>query len=363
MPFSLSRFLSPLLLPALSLFGTGTVAQTVPGHPPAVMADQGPSRGVVEAVRLAGSARLAGYLLTNPSLPVGVRASGEGLLARVGHGARPTTWEGAVSVSPFLRYDANLNGGFPEDHVTVGGFRFEIAEADRAVSGPIAGVVLNYGGRAGLGGGTALEVRSSLMAGQALEHDLRKFAYSAEVCLRHMARRDLYLHGCLDAGGSRYELGRSDRTGARVGVTRILEGFGGVHELTLEGRFERDHGANPYERGLIAASLLSAMPGPVVWSARAELGQPVEGVLVTRARVQVGATFELMDRPTTVAVDWRRSAGGLFLGAPREDRTLTLSVSRPLSDRVRASLAFTRNDSNAAPYSRNTVDLGISMRF
>jgi hypothetical protein len=363
MPFSPTRLLSRLLLCALCAYGSAAGAQTVAGQVPSVMADVGPSQGVAEAVRLAGSPRMAGYLLTDPALPAAARASGERLLTRVGHGPDATPWEGAVSVSPFLRYDANLNGGFPEDHVMAGGFRFEIAEADRAVAGPIAGVVLSYGGRAGLGGGTALELRSSLMAGQALGHDLKKFAYSAEVCLRHMARRDLYLHGCLDAGGARYELGRSDRTGARFGVTRIHGGLGGVHELTLEGRVERDHGAHPYERGLVSVSLLSAMPGPVVWSARAELGQPVDGVLVSRARVQLGATFDLMDRPTTVAVDWRRSAGGLFLGAPREDRTLTLSVSRPLSDRVRASLALTRNDSTAAPYNRNTVDLGISMRF
>ena len=81
------------------------------------------------------------------------------------------------------------------------------------------------------------------------------------------------------------------------------------------------------------------------------------------ARFQLGATFKLMDRPTTVSVDWRRSSGGLFLGAPREDRTVTLSVSRPVSDRVRASLALTRNASSAAPYDRDTVDLGVSMRF
>ncbi|PTX52469.1 hypothetical protein IQ03_01278 [Gemmobacter caeni] len=363
MPFSPTRLLARLLFSALCAYGPAAGAQTLSGQIPAVMADPAPSRGVAEAVRLAGSPRMAGYLLTDPALPAHVRASGDRLLARVGHGPAATPWEGAVSVSPFLRYDANLNGGFPEDHIMAGGFRFEVAEADRAVAGPIAGAILSYGGRAGLGGGTALEFRSSLMAGHALEHDLKKVAYSAEVCLRHMARRDLYLHGCLDAGGSRYELGRSDRTGARIGVTRILGGLGGVHELTIEGRLERDHGVRPYERGLVALSLLSAMPGPVVWSARAELGQPVEGVLVTRARVQLGATFELMDRPTTVSVDWRRSTGGLFLGAPREDRTVTLSVSRPLSDRVRVSLALTRNASSAAPYDRNTVDLGVSMRF
>lgn len=319
--------------------------------------------GVAEAVRLSGSPRLAGFLLTGPDRPAAVRAAGERLLARVGHGAGATPGEGALSVSPFLRHDPNLNGGFPEDHVTVSGLRFEIAEADRAVSGPIAGVTLAYGWRAGLGGGTALELRSALTVGHALGHDLMKLSLGAEGCLRHMARRDLYLHGCVDASLARFELGRSERVGARVGLTHLFEGFGGAHELTVEGRVERSLGAQPYERGLLAVSLLSAMPGPVVWSARAELGQPVEGVLVTRARVQLGATFELMDRPTTVSVDWRRSAGGLFLGAPREDRTVTLSVSRPVSDRVRVSLALTRNASTAAPYDRNTVDLGVSMRF
>jgi hypothetical protein len=321
------------------------------------------SGGAAEAVRLSGSARMASFLLTAPDQPPAVRSAGVLLLGRTGHGPEATPWEGAVSVSPFLRHDPNLNGGFPDDHVMAGGLRFEIASADRAVSGPIFGVTLSYGGRAGLGGGAAVEFRASLMAGQALKRDLRKLAYSAEACLRQRARRDLYLHGCLDLGGARYALGRSDRAGARIGVSRTFGGAGGVHELTLEGRFERDRGARPYGRGLLAVSLLSAMPGPVVWSARAELGQPVEGVLVTRARVQLGATFELLDRPTTVSVDWRRSAGGLFLGAPREDRAVTLSVSRPVSDRVRVSLGLTRNASTAAPYDRNTIDLGVSMRF
>jgi hypothetical protein len=327
----------------------------------------GPARAqssdLAEAVRMSGSPRIAGYLLTDPARPAPVREAGDSLLARVGHGPAATPGQGAFSVSPFLRHDPNLNGGFPEDHVTVGGYRFEIAEEDQAVSGLIAGATLGYGWRQGLGGGTVLELRSTLMFGHALEHDLMKLSLSAEGCLRHMARRDLYLHACVDAGLSRFELGRSDRVGARVGVSRILEGFGGVHELTLEGRLERNLGVSPYERGILAVSVLSAMPGPVVWSARAELGQPVEGVLVTRTRVQLGATFELMDRPTTVALDWRRASGGLFLGKTREDHTVSLSVARPLTDRVRASVGLTRTMSSADPYDRSTLDLGVSLRF
>ena len=319
--------------------------------------------GLGEAVRLAGSPRLAGYVLTDPDLPAPVREAGGRLLSLIGHGPDRTPGEGAFSVSPFLRYDQNLNGGFPDDHVTVGGYRFEIGEADQAVAGPIAGATLSYGWRAGLGGGTALEVRSALTLGHALQHDLMKISFGVEGCLRHMARRDLYLHACVDAGGSRYELGRSERVAARVGVSRLMTGLGGAHELTLEGRLERNLGASPYERGVISASLLSAMPGPVVWSARAELGQPVEGVLVTRARVQIGATIKLMDRPTTVSVDWRLAKGGLFLGEPREDRSVTLSLSRPVTDRVRVSVAFNRNRSTAAPYDRDSVDLGVSLRF
>ena len=321
------------------------------------------SGGVAEAVRMSGSPRLAGFLLTGPEQPAAARAAGERLLARIGHGPGQTAGEGDLSVSPFLRYDPNLNGGFPEDHVTVGGYRFEIAERDRAVAGPIAGATLSYAWRAGLGGGTALELRSSLMIGHAIGHDLIKVSAGAEACLRRMARPDLHLHACLDAGLARFELGRSDRAGARVGVTRLVEAFGGAHELTLEGRLERDLGEAPYERGLVAVSALSAMPGPVVWSARAELGAPVGGVHLTRARLRIGATFALLDRPTTLSVDWRRSDGGLFLGAPREDRTLTVALSRPVTDRMRVTIGLTRNDSTAAPYDRDTVDLGVSLRF
>lgn len=319
--------------------------------------------GLGEAVRLSGSPRLAGYVLTDPDLPAPVRAAGERLLSRIGHGAEPTAGEGAFSASPFLRHDPNLNGGFPEDHVTVGGFRFEIAEEDQAVSGLIAGVTLSYGWRRGLGGGTAVELRSGLSLGHALEHDLMKASVGAEACVRHRASRDLYLHGCLDLAGSRFELGESRRVGARAGITRLMTGFGGAHELTFEGRVERQLDPTPYERGVLAVSLLSAMPGPVVWSARAEIGQPVEGVLVTRARITLGATFELMDRPTSVSLDWRQAEGGMFLGTPREDRAVTLSVSRPVSDRVRLSASFSRNMSSADPYDRDSLGLGVSMKF
>lgn len=319
--------------------------------------------GLGEAIRLSGSARLAGFVLTDPDLPAPVRAAGEGLLSRIGHGQAPTVGEGALSVSPFLRHDPNLNGGFPDDHIMAGGFRFEIAERDRAVSGLIAGVNLSYGWRRGLGGGTALELRSGLSFGRALEHNLNKGSVGAEACLRHQARRDLYLHGCLDLSGSRYELGETRRAGARIGVTRLMTGYGGAHELTFEGRVERQLDPTPYERGVIAASMISAMPGPVVYSARAELGAPVDGVLVTRYRLQLGATFELLDRPTRISLDWRQAEGGSFLGSERVDRTTTLSVSRPLTDRVRLSVSLTRNASSADPYDRDTLGVGVSMRF
>lgn len=319
--------------------------------------------GLGEAVRLSGSPRLAGFLLTDPDLPVAVRTAGEGLLSRTGHGEAPTVGEGAFSASPFLRYDPNLNGGFPEDHVSVGGLRFEVAEEDQAVSGLIAGVTLSYGWRRGLGGGTAFELRSALSLGRALEQDMVKGSFGAEGCLRHLARRDLYLYGCVDASLARFELGRSERVGARFGVTRLMTGFGGVHELTLEGRAERNLGSLPYDRGGVSLSLLSAMPGPVIYNVRAELGQPVDGVLVTRARVSLGATFELLDRPTSLSLDWRQAEGGTFLGVPREDRTVTLSASRPVTDRVRVSVSLTRNRSTADPYDRDGVGLGVAMRF
>lgn len=316
-----------------------------------------------EAVRLAGSPRLAGFVLTDPGLPARVRSAGERLLSQIDHGAGPTAGEGAFSAAPFLRFDPNLNGGFPEAHVTVGGLRFEIAEEDQAASGLIAGVNLSYGWRRGLGGGTALELRSALSLGHALERDLLKVSAGAEACLRHRARRDLYLHACLDAGGSRFELGESRHVGARVGVTRLMTGFGGAHELTFEGRVESALSQTRYDRGVLAVSLVSAMPGPVVYTARAELGQPVEGVLVARARVSLGATFELLDWPTSLSLDWRHAQGGRFLGETREDRTVTLSVSRPVSDRARLSLSLSRNASTADPYDGDSLGIGVSMRF
>lgn len=320
-------------------------------------------RGLGKAVRLSGSPRLAGYVLTAPGLPAPLRLAGEGLLSRIGHGAESTLGQGAFAASPFLRHDPNLNGGFPEDHVTVGVFRFEIAEKDQAVEGLIAGVNLSYGWRRGLGGGTALELRSGLSLGHALGHDLMKASVGAEGCLRHRASRDLYHHGCLDLGGSRFELGETRRVGVRAGITRLMTGFGGAHELSFEGRVERQLDPTPYERGLLAISLLSAMPGPVVWSARAEIGQPIDEVIVTRARVSLGATFELLDRPTSVSIDWRRAKGSMFLGTPREDLTTALSIARPISDRVRLSVSFTHNAANAAPYDRDTFSVGLAMSF
>ena len=64
---------------------------------------------------------------------------------------------------------------------------------------------------------------------------------------------------------------------------------------------------------------------------------------MARARVSLGATFELLDRPTSLSLDWRHAQGGRFLGKTREDRTVTLSVSRPVSDRARLSLSLSRN--------------------
>jgi len=318
---------------------------------------------VSKAVSLSGSPRLAGFVLTDPALSAPVRASGERLLARIGHGSDPMPGDGAISISPFLRYDPNMNGGFPEDHVMVGGFRFKIDEKDQAVEGLIAGVIISYGWRAGLGGRTALEVQSALSLGHGLEHDLKKVSSRAEGCIRHMARPDLYFHGCVDVGGARYDLGRSERAGARVAVSRILTGLDGVHELNLEGRVERALTPVEYERGILSASVISAMPGPVVWSGRAEWGQPVEGVLVSRTRLLLGATFELVGEPTSVLVDWNNSSGSVFLGVPREDQTLTLSFNRSVNRKVRLSAALTLNTSSIKPYNRKNIDLGISARY
>jgi hypothetical protein len=290
---------------------------------------------------------------------------GRDILLALGHAPWATPGHGDISVASFLRYDANLNGGFPDSSLSVGDLRFAIAEENRAVSGMLAGVSAFGSWRKGLGEGLALETSGFASLGAAPMHGFLKLSLAGEACLRKVTRIDRALHACLDGDHHSDDLGRSDRAGLRVGATAIVPAAGGLHEAGAEIRLDRHldvEGGGGAFQPVLSVSTVSAMPGSG-WFARADLGVPAGNFIVTRAALRVGSSWMMADRPVSVSVQWRRISGGRFMGEPRTDDEITLSAGLPLTEKVSLSVSVGRNLSTAAPFDRTIFDAGVSLHF
>jgi hypothetical protein len=343
--------------------GTALLAACIALAPATAHPDAG---DLLDAARFAGAPRLAAAVLLAPGATAEMREAGRDVLTDLGHAPWATPGRGAVSAAPFLRYDDNLNGGFPADAVVVQGRRFEIAEENRAVSGLIGGVAAFGGWRKGLGDGVALEVNGAASLGVAPMQGLVKASLAGEVCLRRMARIDLNMHACVDGDHQSHDLGRGDRVGVAFGGSRILAAFGALHEVRGEIRLDRHLDAATWGgvlQPILSIATTSILPGPSAWFARADLGAPAGEHLTMRSSLRLGRSWIMAERPVTLAAGWERSAGGRFLGEDRVDDLVTVSGSIALTDRISLHLSVGRTFSTAGPFDRTSIDGGVSFGF
>lgn len=319
-----------------------------------------------DALSLTGSQRLYVYGLSQPGMgrkAHEVRAKILGDMGFEGH-------VGSVSathfkVKPVLRYDNNVNGGFPADSVTVSGLTFTIDPTARRVSGLLAGIGVEGGFAMPLADGLALSTEVSAEYAGDFEHGLWKGRAQGQACLNKMVSTATWLDACAQAWYSGYELGDSRGVGASLAAHHDFRLGHSLNEVSAQ--ISQTHsmgsGMEAYDQQVLSLRMSGAYSNGVALFGGLDFGTKVEGSMVMRERAMFGLATKVAGRPSSISISAQKLRGGMWLGEPRHDTVYTLNVSHQVSEKIGLAVSMTRTKSTAGVFSDTVFGLNASLKF
>ena len=266
-------------------------------------------------------------------------------------------------LSPFVRYDSNLNGGFPVSSITVGGLTFQINPDDVRKKGVLVGLDGQASFAMPLANGLALTGAGRVELGYAPQQHFDKTQLSGNLCVERMFNTSTWLSSCLEGYKQVFDLGQNRGLSGSVTLRRDLRLGKSFNELSIGMSRKREFANAGYNQNLVSIGVVSALPVGVAVSTNVAFGSQVSGALVMRNGVGIGVSASIAGRPTSVSFSRQESRGSLYLGQPRKDRTLTVQVVRALPARWSAKVSYSRTQSSANVFDDSSVGFSISRRF
>lgn len=323
---------------------------------------------IFRAVGRSGSEALVTHVLSLPGMPA--RAAGDLRIfeARRGYRAAPgIQGDRDFRIRPVLSFEPNVNGGVPKDRIEVAGLTFLIDQEAVARPGVMIGIEAIGHMRQNLAPGFALDlgIRGQVVASP--QHQVTRTSLDASACLRAQLSTRSYAHACAQVRYRENALSRQFISEVTAGMTRAFgDGTAGLHAVTGEVGMRRvqRRGAETWTQGFVRISTASALRSGTAITTSLEIGQQIPGVHAQRLSASVGFIQDIAGQPTSFNLFYGVSEGGMFLGAPRRDTTVGLSVSRPISDRMSITASVSRTRSTASLFNGDVAfGLGLQMSF
>lgn len=319
---------------------------------------------ILDGVAMTGSPSLAMHALSSPMLPAPFHEA----RARIAHEMGLIGTPGQVTskwlrFSPVLTYDTNINGGSTGESITLSGLKFVVAEEFRAKSGFLAGGSVSGGMRVNLAPLTALELNLSGMAAWAPEHEISKTRLTAAACVRRMVDDATQVRGCLDGYVSTYELGRTERYGAELGVSRAFATTSAFHEVTLSAKRNTYTEGENYGQTVLSAQYVMAQPHPYAVMAGVQVGTDTDDRISMRERVSLGLVADIWGKQTMFSVSAQNNRGGLFLGEGREERIYVASAGRDVTKKINLGVSYVVTKARHEFFDDRAVGFDFNYRF
>lgn len=317
-----------------------------------------------DALALTGSPRLAVFALSQPERSLQEHWGIRRILYSMGFEGRVLRASKLEThISPFARYDSNLNGGFPVSSVTIGGLTFQIDPDAVRKKGLLLGLAGDASFAMPLANGLALTGAGRVEIGYAPDQHIDKTQLSGNLCVERMFSSATWLSGCLGGYKQVFDLGQNRGLSGSLALTRELRFGKTFTEVSGRVSRRREFAGSGYGQNLMSIGVTSALPNGIALNGNVSLGSQVEDQLVMRNRVEVGVSALLAGRPTSISISRQESRGSLYLGQPRKDRTVSLQIGRSLPARWSAEVSYSRTQSSADVFDDSSLGLSISRRF
>ncbi|WP_156102902.1 hypothetical protein [Thioclava atlantica] len=317
-----------------------------------------------EAIALSGAPRLAVFALSQPERSLRDRWEMRRLLISLAFEGRVLVASRIEAhVSPFIRYDSNLNGGFPVSSLTVGGLTFQINPDDVRKKGALVGLDGQASFAMPLADGLALSGVGQVELGYAPQQRVDKTQLSGSLCVERMFNTATWLSSCLSGYKQVFDLGQDRGISGSLTLRQELLVGQSFHELTIGVSRKRELANGGSNQNIVSLGMISALRTGFALNTNFSFGDAVLGELVMRNRVGIGISGLIAGRPTSVFFHREESRGSLYLGQPRRDRTLTVQMIRSLPWRWSAEISYSLIRSSADVFDDNFLGFSVSRRF
>lgn len=308
---------------------------------------------------ISGSERLALYSAAR----AGVEDSILPYVYRTGgmhRGATPQVIGRDIRARPVLYYASNFNGGIPGEKINLGGLEFTIDDESRAKSGLVAGVSVSGGIVASYRQGSLLRLAFGSSAEWLTGEGLRRQQVGISGCGQHHLGGWTWLDGCVSA----VKVWRSYDThvsqqNISLGPTMVYTAAGIDQQLGLKATrtFHDDGPQNGLEAEWIGAfSDLGAVSVGLEWA------EVLEGENTSLRGLSLGLVRPADHKPVEFSLNYNETGGYRLSGKEREDRTLSLGVDIPLTEKLSANATIGRRNSTVPAYDEDFWRFNIELR-
>ncbi|RNF35744.1 hypothetical protein [Paracoccus methylarcula] len=308
---------------------------------------------------ISGSDRLALYSAAR----AGVEGAIPPLIYRTGgmhRGAAPRVIARDVDARPILYYATNFNGGIPGAQISLGGLDFTIDDESRAKSGIVAGASVSGGLVASYRRGSLLRLSFGSSAEWLTGEGLRRQQLGVSGCGQHHLGGWTWLDGCIGA----IRVWRSyDRHVSQQNISlgpTVIYTAGGIDQqfgLRAKRIFHEDGPQNGLQ-----ADWIGAFSGIGAISIGLEWAEMLEGENTTLRGMSLGLVRPTEFSPVKVSLNYDETGGYRLAGRDRKDRTISLGVEMPVTEKIGLDATIGRRASTIDAYDESFWRFNVDLR-
>ena len=286
------------------------------------------------------------------------------LMAGAGYiaGANASTY---TRVTPFLRYDRNINGGAPNDEIAAGPFVFTIDEEAVAKEGMVVGGVLSAGIRGNAAPRLAYNGDALLEVGYSPQHDLFTARGILHGCLSGRLTMTTFADLCLTGQHEEKDLGSSSSLVSSAEISQVLD----LDRVAVRAGVEIGNVQRWYDGRDRNSQVFAGLSADIVTGAwgsfgvAARLYEKIDEAHLPVSRLSASVAFTVQDRPVRASVFRETSRGGYILGAERGSVDHGASVTIGLTEKLGINLSYTDTNAENAFYDERDLSMGFEMSF
>ena len=248
----------------------------------------------------------------------------------------------SFSMTPILRYEENINGGNAAKPLVIGGVSFEGDKDFYQTSGIVGGLGIFMDGRTIFGESRYLNY--SLNGSYAFNPSGGEIiTINVKMCSLNHIKKSWYIDACANQSRSIKNLAVTANRNLKLVTSHIFTGTNKKYNQ-LEFGYNRLF-TSDYTQNQVTVGIETLHSNNIHTGLEATLGEAIHQKIVTRTAIGGILSSIVVGKPLRLRMSVSDANGGLLLGAARDAKTASISVSYPVWRNLTATLGYAETNS------------------